>query len=534
MRTWVSRTEVRRGWAVGIAALLTTTAALLAAPGAQPASAASDSAGRQQCAPTRPAARVLGPDQGRAVVPCLSLTGMAAQEATIVVSGRGTVFYSPASVARNPLALPAGLAQSSDGGRSWVLNDASPGDATAVSNVQNCFCDPTVLLDRQTGRLFWFSEDNFYCGGNLNVSDDDGRTWRRTSQFGCPTTQDYDVLWVGKPVQSKTVGYPNILYFCSQGPVIAAGPTRGCVKSLDGGLTSVPVGSTGGTGLLPPPSGGQCSQYPVSAGHEAASGPDGSIYLPVVACSTPAVAISRDEGSTWRYVFLASVAGGAGGLGGQTVAVDDAGTVYAGYIDAARRPLLRISHDAGRSFGRPLDLAPAGVGAEAKIAAAATTTGQVAVAFWGSRTAGGPVSGYLAASHNGGATSPTFYTAAVNAPGRPLCSSSSCMSSSPSAGNRIDYLGAAVAPDGTAWGSFVADCAYVGTCDTIDTFGPSAVVGAAGSLQWRTPAPVRPARLHAAAATPARPASLPVPAVAFRFLVLLWSAGRRGPVTPDG
>jgi hypothetical protein len=490
-----------------LAATAICAAVVVAAPLPQAALAVEGSAGAVHCADSRPAVRVSGPATRLGAVPCLSLTGFLAQEATIIVDNQGAVYYSPASQAQNALALPSGIAASTDRGASWKYNAASPAEANPVSNLQNCFCDPTVLLDRDTNWLFWFSEDNFYCGGNLNVSDDRGRTWRRTSQFGCPTTQDYDVLWTGKPVHSKTTDYPNILYFCSQGPVIAGGPTRGCVKSLDGGVTSVPVGSSGGTGLLPPPDTEQCTDYPVQAGHEAAAGPDGSIYLPVVACSTPAVAISRDEGDTWQYVFLAKAAGGAGGLGGQTVAVDDAGTVYAAYINDGRRPLLRISHNGGRTFGTPIDLAPAGVGAEAKIAAAATRAGQVAVAFWGSPTAGGPVSGYLAGSLTANRASPTFVTASVNDPRKPLCATSSCMTSSPNAGDRIDYLGAAVAPDGTAWGAFVADCAYLGNCDTIDKLGPSTVVGAAGSLRWTAAA----VRANPPAGAPATPPGHGVP-----------------------
>jgi hypothetical protein len=421
----------------------------------------------------------------------MSVTGARSQEATIAVTRAGTVYHSPAALLDVGLGNLSGLARSINRGGGWEKVAANPSTTPDPFDLQNCYCDPDLYVDPTTNRIYWFSEDNFYCGGNLNWSDDDGKTWKRTTQFGCPTTQDYINVWTAPPVTSTTTGYPNVVYLCTQGPVIAGGPSRACVKSLDGGLTALPVGSSGGTGIMPPPSLPGCSSYPITAGHQAAGDSKGVIYHAIALCGRPGVAISRDEGSTWEYAYADTGAatgtpGSEGGLGSVGMALDDAGVLYVGWIDAARRLKIAASTTSGRTWRAPIVYTPKGIGAESKLALAARKHGHVAVAYWGGPTAGGAVSGYLSESFDALETKPVIYSAPVNDPKRPLCAASSCNTLNTNFGNRLDYIDATFAPDGTPWAAFVADCGFFDNCASQSPQQPSSVLGVAGSLRLVT------------------------------------------------
>jgi hypothetical protein len=448
------------------------------------------------CDTSRPATAWYGDgqrasDQSQAPVPCVVSVGMRSQESSLVVSKSGAIWVSPAE---NSNAV-VGLAKSSDRGQRWQFVDAAPPGPHTGTPLDNCFCDPALYVDPTTNRIFFFSEDTFYCGGNLNYSDDDGRSWNRTERFGCPATQDYDTFVTAPPVTSKTTGYPNILYFCSQGPLIAAGPTRECVKSLDGGLTSAPVGSSGGSGLLPAPNLPSCSQYPLHQGHSMAAGSDGSIYLPVSFCSDAAVAISRDEGDTWKYVQVGAADGGS--LGNTSIAADRAGNLFLVWLDGNRRIWLAHSSDRGVHWSKPVSVAPAGVYGESKVAVAASGRGHVAVAYYGTRstTPGGASSGYITETFNGLAEKPTYWSAAVNNPKHPLCEAYDasgmwklCNTAANNFANRIDYIGIAFGSDGTPWAAFIAECSYLHNCAQQANASPTEGTDTAvvGSLQVPT------------------------------------------------
>jgi BNR repeat-like domain len=426
--------------------------------------------------------------RGRAPVPCAVSIGLKSQESSIAVTRSGAVWVSPAETSTGVV----GLAHTSDRGGRWQFTDAAPADSPHTGTpVDNCFCDPALYVDPKTNRIFFFSEDSFYCGGNLNYSDDEGRSWRRTSLFGCPSTQDYDTFVAAPPVTSKTSGYPNILYFCSQGPLVAAGPTRECVKSLDGGKTAATVGSTAGTGLLPAPNLPSCSQYPLSQGHSMAADSRGSIYLPVTFCSDAAVAISRDEGTTWTYVRVGTA---GSGLGAISIAADDAGNLFVAWLDSNRRVLLSHSTDHGEHWSKPANVAPAGVYGESKVAVVATAKGRVAVAYYGSRSQkpGGATSGYITESPNALAARSIYWTGAVNNPKHPLCAPydpsgqwTLCNTTANNFSNRIDYIGVAFGRDGTPWAAFVAECSYVHNCAAQSGASPTVGTdtGVVGSLQ---------------------------------------------------
>ncbi|MCU1603038.1 MAG: hypothetical protein JWO22_3747 [Frankiales bacterium] len=446
------------------------------------------------CDATSPATTYLagGPATSRPGLPypCTVATGMLSQESSVAFSRSGALWYSPAVRPGGNALTDVGLARGTDAGRSWSWVDAAP---TGVPDaLQNCFCDPALHIDSDTNRIFFFSEDQGFCGGNLSWSDDEGRTWERSTAFGCPVSQDYDVLVTAPPDTSKTTGYRDLLYFCSQGPLIAAGPSRSCVVSTDGGRTARPTGASGGTGLLPAPDLPTCSQLPLTAGHSAVGARDGSVYLPVAFCSDAAVAISRDEGTSWTYVRVGST-GGSSALGSDSLAQDEAGNLYLAWIDARRKVLLATSRDRGLHWTTPVTVTPPGIGGESRVAVAGGRRGQVTVAYYGSPRAGGAVTGYLSESLDGLSSRPTFHTGAVRVDHQPLCAAydpsgafALCNSASFSAGNRVDYIGAAYDARHRPWASFAAECRPSLHCvaGSPDLPVDSTVMGVVGTLQY--------------------------------------------------
>ena len=87
-------------------------------------------------------------------------------------------------------------------------------------------------------------------------------------------------------------------------------------------------------------------------------GPDGTLYVPKRFNSQPWIAISHDEGLTWTDVQIAD--NGSGGEANRG-ALDSAGNVYYAWVDGAHHePYLAYSRDRGRTWSKPIALAPSG------------------------------------------------------------------------------------------------------------------------------------------------------------------------------
>jgi hypothetical protein len=120
---------------------------------------------------------------------------------------------------------------------------------------------------------------------------------------------DHQNVFTGPPVTSKPLGYPNVIYYCAISEGLGAGDTSkvaSCVKSLDGGTTFV---RTGQPAYVVDPEDALAD----SPGCDAALGPGfadsaGVIYVPKGYCGQPYLAISTDEGASWRRVQVAATA----------------------------------------------------------------------------------------------------------------------------------------------------------------------------------------------------------------------------------
>ena len=255
--------------------------------------------------------------------------------------------------------------------------------------------DPLIYVDPGTGRLFNF--DLTLPCSVIWHSDDRGDTFGQG--LACNHT-DHQTLFAGPPPEggAQPSGYPNVVYYCAidGGASVAAGITA-CSKSLDGGVTFTRTGSApyvtdfsktdGGSMGIP----GFCYG---ATGHGRV-GPDGTVYVPRGMCGTPTLAISRDEGDTWEQVEIGKELGME--IGGDLeehearVAIDSSLNVYYFWVARDHLPYLAVSRDGGRTFGKPMMVAPPGLKEAMLPAVAVGDDGRVAFSYLGTRNSpGGP------------------------------------------------------------------------------------------------------------------------------------------------
>ena len=402
---------------------------------------------------------------------CASSTGLYTGETSIAVTSDGAVWLSAAD-------WEWALARSTDDGGHWqrfavpgpqAFPGCSVGTAALTcdqseSGKANTTADAFLWADPRTSKLFWTKTYGLAVCSSLNMSSDAGRRWQAMTTFACPGG-DYEKIAGGPPPRggARPVGYPDVLYGCVNGPaaVFVVGPGRICYRSLDGGSSWKLAGAP-----LPSPRAPGCLEFQ----EQQSVGPDGTLYLPLNCAplsSNPAgvvkVAMSHDEGASWSYVDVrtGAVGSSAGLIGGVSLAVDSAGTIYVLWPGDDNRPYLAISKTNGTSWTAPIMVGAPGVTEEPskpgstestpKGQIAAGRAGHIAIAYYGlSHGDASKISGYLSESFDAASTSPTFYSAQVNEPTRPLY-----FSVKSGTLPRNDYLGVTIAPDGTPWAGFV-------------------------------------------------------------------------------
>ncbi|MFN2525633.1 MAG: sialidase family protein [Actinomycetota bacterium] len=382
-------------------------------------------------------------------------------EPTLGVNRDGTVFYV---AVKSPLRTV--VMRSRDDGASW--GDVSPQTHRTTQ-------DPYLWIDKGTGRLFVV---DFAAGLQVSFSDDEGESWTSsTVPFSWHT--DHQNLFAGPPPTGGTepLGYPHVVYLCSigGGALGGLGTATTCSRSLDGGISFVLTGEApfvdgmneevGHFGVR-----GHCGG---ETGHGFVDR-RGDVYLARGWCSQPWLAVSRDEGASWRRVQVAD-----NGMPGPRsdgvqeheagVVVDDEGNVYVVWTARNRLPYLAISRDGGKSFGTPMMIGPPGLREASLPSIDIGDTGKIAIAYIGSTNAPGgraPTgegpeyeqvtwNGYVTITTQALSGNPVFYTASINKPREPLvkgeCPIIRCQ-------QQFDFIDVVVGPDGTAWTSMVDGC----------------------------------------------------------------------------
>ena len=389
-------------------------------------------------------------------VPCLIDTGMRTGEPGLAITSGGTLM-------RSVTTGPAGIAVSSDNGATWVRRVLPKDTQTGI---------PDGHIDPVTQRYFYsaMGESPVYS------SDDEGKTWQ-LGTFDSSDRYDWNRVLSGRPVTPRSSGYPTNIYYCNMTQPGGFVTGARCFKSVDGGKTFKTTGPD-------PYKQGDCKDPTQPRGSGFGRGivdpQDGAIYLPIHFCGATRVVVSHDEGATWDYRLVRRTRGSAakgvlmalaspawrkqlmsGRLNtvpaemaenqtSDALGMDAAGRLYFVRNDEDYLPVLQWSADKGRSWSEPVRINPPGLRQSVFTGIAVTAEGRVGISYYGTEDKQ-VWTGYLAISDNPTAPVPTFETAAITRPGKPLMPEACCWASGPQ-----EYTIPRWAPDGSLWGAFAA------------------------------------------------------------------------------
>ena len=380
--------------------------------------------------------------------------GFPGGEPTLAITKNGDVFFPSIDVNDTN---HVEVLKSTNDGKSWKV--VSPNLAGAT-NSHPVSLDPYVWVDEGTDRLF--NIDLTVACSIMSFSDDGGKSWT-TNPLACGRpVNDHQTLFGGRPVDSPTVGYENVLYYCWNDVA-----STSCSKSLDGGITFHPTGSPVFPGVQNE-AGGFCGGL---AGHGVVDN-KGVVYVPKESCLQPWLGISRDEGKTWENIKISNKSAGDGILD-PSVAVDPAGNIYYVWTGGDRHIYLSISKNDGKKWSKPM-IVDAPKVREANIATVTVgKPGSVAIAYYGSENSPWEHScdgnskcadkdwnkttwnGYMTVTKDALSNSPTFFSASVNAKNDPLmrghCGPGRCQLA-------FDFIDVVIAPNGRTFASFIDGC----------------------------------------------------------------------------
>ena len=478
-----------------------------------PAVAGTD-AGRRAagCADTRPVVahhsggRVLAHQPHHLPRACGTTTGYPGAESHLVIRNDGSVVYTPAVLPSGSLGIgslpgdqfgssqsnasPGALAVTSDKGAHWRL--VKPSGVTWNPTDHSDYVDPA------SGRMFFedygpiplapgFGGDQ---EGPAHVNwSDDLEHWHHTVIRGLTLPENPRFTSGRAPTgQPKpTGGYPSVTYFCANTNVGFVSPVIGgrlCYRSLDGGSTweqrSVLL-----TGAAPQHAecNGQGEVYSAIDGYYPQPAPNGWLYVMVACGGKTYLARSKDEAATFPIlhgqrdpVTLPVETPGPGDVGGSPeLRITGDGTFLLSYLKG-NRLLMRISATHGITWSKPIDVTAPGVTAVKQWTMASNAHGDVSFAYLGHRKGQTTWDGYVTGGRDvlrglrspGG---PVFLSGQVNPTNRPLLYGDGVQGSGYLGGTPIpfpppfnnqmmgnDFIGAAIAPDGSPWGSFTQDC----------------------------------------------------------------------------
>lgn len=333
---------------------------------------------------------------------------------------------------------------SEDDARTWT--DVSPRLALGEANAHALSFDPYLYVDERTDRVF--AADLSSTCSHMSFSDDGGRSWTTNPLVCGAAINDHHTLFAGPAVTSQPTGYEGVLYYCYN-DVLASR----CSKSPNGGLSFVPTGEA----AFPPgpPPGGDPGRFCGGLHGHGVAGVDGQLYLPREYCGQPWLAISADEGASWRRVQVADL---GAVYGDPSVDIDREGNIYYAWAAPDRRSYLSVSRDDGKTWGKPITVSPRSVVATNLLTIDVGDPGRVAFLYMGTEDRGvrKTWNGYMAVTTTALRRNPLVHTVQMNPESHPLkigeCGPGRC-------GNDIlDFLDVVIDATGVPWGTFVDAC----------------------------------------------------------------------------
>jgi hypothetical protein len=435
-------------------------------------------------------------------------TGYASAESHVTVLRSGTVVINPAVLPQHTLGIgqlpgdalvaqsnasPGALVVTPDGGRTFRL--VKPDGVTWNPTDHGDYVDPV------TGR--WFFESygpipmNPAYGpdqegpSHMLVSADEGRTWKHSVIRETQITENAQFT-SGPPPKGgdRPVGYPRVTYFCANQTIGFTSPVitqRSCYRSLDGGVSWAPRSVILRSSAPVHP---ECLPYGenLSAidGYYPQAGPGGALYLMIACGQQTYLAKSTDEALTFPVLrgpegprTIPVTADPYLNLNTSALQVLADGTLLVVSLEDERL-VLRASGNEGRTWSRPVDVTMPGLPRVVQWAVASRGTA-LSLAYVATRRGDARYFAHVALVPDprsvlrGGRASvvpgqvrkePVYFGDGPMGPG--ITGAGSIPGPAGThlpfpfpftitfAGN--DFIGATLGPDGTAWGSFNADC----------------------------------------------------------------------------
>jgi BNR/Asp-box repeat len=221
-------------------------------------------------------------------------TGFGSAESSIEIEDDGTLIFSPAFANKQ-----VGFVTSNDNGKTWSM---------VIPSQNQSRTQP--MFNIHDGRYFFWSSS--MPGLRYSYSDDKGKTWNLVSKNLNTAIMDWAKIVDGKPVRSQLKEGSKILYMSapsilSVSVVPGLGPVNQRIwKSLDRGITWQQTKQSPTLSALD--SGGPCEAFTRNKSNSEyiiwSNGlvrPNGTIMFGVRRCRTASIAISDDEGDTWRW-----------------------------------------------------------------------------------------------------------------------------------------------------------------------------------------------------------------------------------------
>jgi hypothetical protein len=213
-------------------------------------------------------------------------------------------------------------------------------------------------------------------------------------------------------------------------------------------------------------------------------GSDGTVYQPLTCQLADYLAISRDEGSTYKFVRVRGAPTGGVDSGPLlALAVDHADNLY-GLWQQGGLIYLIASRDHGTTWSRPLMVAAPGVKTVSMPALSAGAAGHVAITYYASADASAQkLTAYITQTADALDPQPLFYSGAMNDPSAPIFQDYGATDAP-----RADFIGGSYDAAGTSfWAGVVKQLGPPDSNENVPTTGLAGTLNFAGTTPARLP-----------------------------------------------